>query len=236
MPDLQAFAKDVWVAEGPRVRDFGVMFTTRMEVVKLSNGSLWVNSPVVVPFDTLQRITQLGPVRYLVAATPRHVWRLEMWHTLFPEAELWAPRSTPFTLKKGYLPLTGTLGDGPPQCWADDLDQLVFKGNPLIEEVLFLQRESRTVILDDLIQIHPIVKGKPFRNALFKLAGVVSPDGGVPHDIRMTFTNRKLARRSLERLLSWDFERLIIAHGLCIEKDAKAFVREAFHWLARTGS
>jgi hypothetical protein len=236
MPDLQAFATDVWIADGPRVRDFGVMFTTRMEVVKLSNGSLWVNSPVVVPFDTLQRITQLGPVRYLVAATPRHVWRLEMWHTLFPEAELWAPRSTPFTLKKGYLPLTGILGDGPPQCWADDLDQLVFKGNPLIEEVLFFQRESRTVILDDLIQIHPIVKGKPFRNALFKLAGVASPDGGVPHDIRMTFTNRKLARRSLERLLSWDFDRLIIAHGPCIEKDAKPFVRKAFRWLARTGS
>ena len=236
MPDLQTFAKDVWIADGPRVRDFGVMFTTRMEVVKLSNGSLWVNSPVVVPFDTLQRITQLGPVRYLVAATPRHVWRLEMWHTLFPEAELWAPRSTPFTLKKGYLPLTGILGDGPPQCWADDLDQLVFKGNPLIEEVLFFQRESRTVILDDLIQIHPIVKGKPFRNALFKLAGVASPDGGVPHDIRMTFTNRKLARRSLERLLSWDFDRLIIAHGPCIEKDAKPFVREAFRWLAPRGS
>lgn len=112
MPDLQAFAKDVWIADGPRVRDFGVMFTTRMEVVKLSNGLLWVNSPVVVPFDTLQRITQLGPVRYLVAATPRHVWRLEMWHTLFPEAELWAPRSTPFTLKKEYLPLTGILGTG----------------------------------------------------------------------------------------------------------------------------
>ena len=138
--------------------------------------------------------------------------------TLYFPKQLWAPRSTPFTLKKGYLPLTGILADGPPECWADDLDQLVFKGNPLIEEVLFFQRESRTVILDDLIQIHPIVKGKPFRNALFKLAGVASPDGGVPHDIRMTFSNRKLARRSLERLLSWDFDRLIIAQGLASRK------------------
>jgi hypothetical protein len=66
---------------------------------------------------------------------------------------------------------------------------------------------------------------------LFKLAGVASPDGGVPRDIRMTFTNRNLARRSLDRLLSWDFDRLIIAHGPCIEKDAKPFVREAFRWL-----
>ena len=169
MPDLQVFAENVLIVDGPPVRDMGVMFTTRMAVVKLSDGSLWVNSPVSVPFDTLKRITELGPVRYIVAATPRHVWRLAAWHTLFPEAQLWAPRPTPFTLKKGRLPFTGILGDEPPQGWAADLDQLAFKGNPLIEEVVFFHKGSRTVILDDLIQIHPMVNGKPFRNALFKL-------------------------------------------------------------------
>ena len=61
---------------------------------------------------------------------------------------------TPFTLKKGHLPFTGILGDAPNPDWADDFDQLAFKGNPLIEEVLFFHKESRTVILDDLIQIH----------------------------------------------------------------------------------
>ena len=113
MPDIQAFAPNVWIVDGPRVRDMGVMFTTRMTIVKLSDGSLWVDSPVPVPFETLKGITELGPVRYLVAATPRHVWRLEGWHTLFPEAELWASRPTPFTLKKGHLLFSGTLGDTP---------------------------------------------------------------------------------------------------------------------------
>jgi hypothetical protein len=136
-------------------------------------------------------------------------------------------------LNKGRLPHTGILGDEPPQGWAADLDQLAFKGNPLIEEVVFFHKGSRTVILDDLIQIHPIVKGKPLLNALFKLEGVVPPNGGVGLDIRLTFTNRNLARRSLERLLSWDFDKLIIAHGACIEKDAKAFVERAFRWLVR---
>ncbi|MFZ0949790.1 MAG: DUF4336 domain-containing protein, partial [Candidatus Sulfotelmatobacter sp.] len=106
MPDLQAFAKNVWIVDGPNVRDCGVMFTTRMTLVKLSDGSLWVNSPVSVPFDTLERITELGSVRYLLAATPRHVWRLAAWHTLFPQAQLWVSRATPFTLKKGHLPFT----------------------------------------------------------------------------------------------------------------------------------
>jgi predicted RNA-binding protein len=136
-------------------------------------------------------------------------------------------------LKKGSLPFTGILGDEPPQAWKNDLDQLAFKGNPLIEEVLFLHKPSRTVILDDLIQIHPRVKGKVFRNALFKLEGVQPPDGGVGLDIRLSFIHRNFARQSLERLLSWEFDKLIIAHGPCIEKDAKAFVERAFRWLAR---
>ena len=232
MTDLPAFAENVWIVDGPNVRDMGVMFTTRMTVVKLSDGSLWVNSPVSVPSETLKRITELGPVRFLVAATPRHVWRLAAWHTLFPEAQLWAPRPTPFTLKKGPLPYTGVLGDEPSQGWANDIDQLAFKGNPLIEEVIFFHKQSRTVVLDDLIQVHPIVPGAPLRNSLVKLAGVASPHGGVPLDIRLSFTNRDLARRSLEKLLSWDFDKLVIAHGVCIGKDAKPFVERAFRWLA----
>ena len=186
-----------------------------------------------MPFDTLASVAECGPVKYILAATPRHVWRLAAWHTLFPAAQLWAPRTTPFTLKKGHLAFTGTLGDLPPQGWANDFDQLAFKGNPLIEEVIFFHRQSRTVILDDLIQIHPIVKGQPLRNSMFKLAGVSSPHGGIALDIRLSFTNRDLARRSLEKLLSWDFDKLVIAHGVCVEKDAKPFVERAFRWLVR---
>jgi hypothetical protein len=52
-------------------------------------GDVWVNSPAAVPSETLGEITGKGPVRYLVAGTPRHVWRLSGWRTLFPEAELW---------------------------------------------------------------------------------------------------------------------------------------------------
>ena len=230
---VQAFAPNVWIIDGPTVRDFGVLFTTRMTVVKLTNGSVWIESPVSVPFETLQCITEWGQVRYLVAATPRHVWRLAAWHTLFPDAQLWVPRPTPFTLKKGHLPLTGILSDAPQSDWAEDFDQLAFQGNPLIEEVLFFHKASRTVILDDLIQVHPSVKGKPLRNALFQLEGVASPPGGVGLDFRLSFTNRKLARRSLDTLLSWDFDKLIIAHGACIEKDAKPCVEQAFHWLRR---
>ena len=235
MPGLHEFGKNLWIAEGPLVRDMGLLFPTRMTVTKLATGDLWVSSPVAVPPETLGEITGKGPVRYLVAGTPRHVWRLSDWHNLFPEAELWGPKLSPLTLKKGHLPFTGILGDTPPAGWAVELDQFPFLGNPFIEEVIFFHKPSRTVILDDLIQNVPPLEGKPLRNAIFRLAGVAYPNGGVPLDGRLTFVHRDLARRSLKKLLSWDFDKLILAHGVCIEKDAKPFVERAFSWLSHDG-
>jgi hypothetical protein len=229
MTSLQSFADNVWTMEGPTVHAVAIPFPSRMIVVRLSSGSWWVNSPVSVSREMLGRMTAEGPVRYLVAPTRLHVWRLESWHALFPEAELWAPPQVPREFRS--LPFTGVLGDAPPHGWADDFDQLVFRGNLFVEEVYFLHRKSGTVIFGDFIQNHRPVEGRPLRNALLKLAGVAWPRGGVGIDIRLSFINRKLARRSLEKLLAWDFDKLILAHGVCVEQDAKAFVSRAFHWL-----
>jgi hypothetical protein len=231
MPDLEKFAENVSIIDGPPVRVIGIPLSTRMIVVKLAAGLLWVNSPVSVPLEVLDRIAASGPVRYLVAPTKLHVWRLEEWHALFPGAEFWRTPQIPNKFK--CLPFAGILGDAPPHGWTDDLDQLIFKGNFFIDEVFFFHKKSRTVILADFIQNHPIAKGKPLSNALFKLAGVAYPHGGVALDIRLSFANRNLARQSLEKLLSWDFDKLIIAHGICLEKDAKPFVERAFRWLMR---
>ena len=231
MVSLQPFAENIWTADGPTVRAVGIPFPTRMIVVRLSSRSWWVNSPVSVSRELLDRMTSEGPVSYLVAPTKLHVWRLESWHQLFPEAELWAPPQVPSEFRS--LPFTGVLGDVPPAGWANDFDQLVFRGNLFVEEVYFFHRKSRTVIFGDFIQNHPPTKGRPLRNALLKFAGVAWPHGGVPFDIRLSFTNRRRARRSLEQLLSWDFDKLILAHGLCVEKDAKRFVRRAFRWLTK---
>ena len=233
MENLHEFTKNIWLADGPIVRDTGAYFTTRMTIVKLSNGAIWISSPVPVSFATLKAISELGDVRYLIAATPRHIWRLDSWHTLFPKAELWASRPTLFTLRKGDLPISGYLTDTPADAWSDDFEQLEFKGNPLLSEVLFFHPSTHTVLLDDIIMRNPVMEGKPVTNLIFKLGGVQYPDGGVTMDMKMTFINRSLARQSLARLLSWDFDKLIIAHGPCIESDAKQYIKRAFQWLEK---
>jgi hypothetical protein len=229
MSELKEFAEDVSIIDGPPVHMLGVPLPTRMIIVKLSDGSLWVNSPVSVPIQVLNGIKASGPVRYLVAPTKMHIWRLAEWHPLFPEAELWIPRCNRNESRR--LPFACILGGLVSPGWADDLDQLVFEGNLFMQEVFFLHKRSRTLIVADFIQNHAIEEGRPLLNALWKIGGVAYPQGGVPLDIRLSLTDRTHARRSLKKLLSWEFDRLVIAHGVCIRQDARSFVEQAFRWL-----
>jgi hypothetical protein len=44
----------------------------------------------------------------------------------------------------------------------------------------------------------------------------------------MGWKDKPAAARSLERILDWDFERVVLAHGDLIETNAKAIVRDAW--------
>jgi hypothetical protein len=173
----------------------------------------------------MTQLAAIGPVKYLVAPTPLHVWRLQSWAKLFPSAQLWGP---PRGCHRSAL-FTHVLGDAPPAEWAQDLDQLVFRGNLFLDEVYFFHFKSRTLIFGDFIQNYPPNRKRRLATFLQRLAGVSGV--GVPVDVRLSFVNRALARASLEKMLSWDFDRLIVAHGEVVQSDAKTQVRRAFAWL-----
>jgi len=166
-------------------------------------------------------------VYHLVAPTPRHRWRLESWHTLFPDAALWSCKVGPATLGGRTLP-TEVLADVAPTAWAGQLDQARYPGRGF-EETTFHHRKSGTLLLEDIVQAHPRQEN-PMLNALVRFGGVSGEGGVLPRDIR-ALTRTPEAWRWAERVLSWDFDQLVMAHGPIIRSDAKAWVTRAFHWL-----
>lgn len=112
MPNLEEFAEDLWMIDGPPVHNFGIPLPTRMIVVRLTDGALWLNSPVSTSVKELDRIKALGLVKYLVAPTRLHLWRLEEWHDLFPDAELWRPPQ--ITKRFQQVSFAGLLREAPP--------------------------------------------------------------------------------------------------------------------------
>ncbi len=64
------------------------------------------------------------------------------------------------------------------------------------------------------------------------LAGAADPDGKMPLDLRSTFfMHRKQMAEAVRRMITWQPQRIIIAHGRWYEENAVAELKRAFRWL-----
>jgi hypothetical protein len=95
-----------------------------------------------------------------------------------------------------------------------------------------LHRQTRTVILADLIENFEPEKVGGGYGWLVRLAGAAHPDGKAPIDLRLTFFGRKdEAHASFKRMLAWGPEKVVMAHGRWHERDGTKELRRAFRWL-----
>lgn len=218
----------LWVAEMP-LRFYGVEVGTRMTVCRLSGGGLWLHSPVRLTEELREDLDRLGPVRFVVAPNKLHHRFVGDYPSAYPEARVYA--SPGLAEKRPDLPSHGVLGGAPEPGWAEDFDQTVFRGERQLEEVVFFHKASRTLILADLVQ-----SGHPDSPRLTRLATRLNGTyerPGPPAPVRLGFRDKAAARASLERVLSWDFERIVLAHGRIIETGGKAALEHAYSFLSR---
>lgn len=236
---LKPLGEGIWIVDGPVVRMsayLGVLvpFPTRMVVIRLSSGDLFVWSPIELDNDLRKQIDTLGPVRHLISPNKIHYEHIGAWKQAYPNATAWASPGVRERAASQSIAVEfdADLGDDSEPVWREDLDQVVFRGSRALEEVVFFHRTSRTVIVADLIEnFEPDKLGRLFK-VLIWLAGVSDPDGKTPLDIRMTFLGHAdKARSCLERLLSWKPEKVIMAHGRPYHRDGTRELRRAFRWL-----
>jgi hypothetical protein len=77
--------------------------------------------------------------------------------------------------------------------------------------------------------VQPGAKG---RARLFHWLVGAAPGRFGPHRlIRAGIRDRAAARRSLERILEWDFDRVVMSHGAVLERGGRARLRECFAFL-----
>jgi hypothetical protein len=223
---LRALANDLWVAERPQ-RFLGVEMGTRMAVVRLDDGGLFLHSPVALDAETRRDIDALGPVRAVVAPNKYHHLYVGDYFTAYPEAEIFAAPG--LAEKRRDLRFHGTLADEPASLWAGQIEQLVFRALPALNDVLFCHRRSRTLIATDLVfnmQSHPSLVTR----LVFRLDGAYGKFG--PSRLwRLLTRDRAAARAAIERILVWDFDRVIMAHGEVLESGGREAIRAAFAWL-----
>lgn len=227
---LRSLANGLWVAERPQTF-YGLPVGTRMTVIRLSGGRLLLHSPVALDSELRTELDAIGRVSYAVAPNRVHHLYAGEVAKAYPEARLWVAPG--LERKRPDLAFVAVLGDEPPEEWREEVRQVFFRGRPYENEVVFFHPTSRTLILCDLAFNFGPRTAAPTRllMRLLRSYGRLGPSKLDPWLIR----DRDAARESLERILAWDFDRVVVAHGEVLESGGREALRAGYAWLLSGG-
>ena len=206
----------------------GLQFKTRSTLARLEDGSLWMHSPIPIDDARAEEIAALGEVRHIVAPNGFHDSYPGAAKARYPDAMLWA--SPALRLSKQPPPVDAWLGETDPP-WANELRPLLIEGVPKAEELVFLHESTGTLIVTDLLfQIrYPV---NTMTKVVLWMAGVNGGKLAQSRLWRSVTKDRAAAGRSVQKMLEWDFRRVVLAHGDFVEgSDAPQRTRDALWWM-----
>ncbi|MBK8262387.1 MAG: DUF4336 domain-containing protein [Nannocystis sp.] len=225
----QIARQDLWIVDHPQRMPGGWRMDTRMSVLRLPDGALWLHSVVPIDDALAAQLDALGPVRHLVAPNLLHHLYLGPAQQRWPEAHTWAPPG--LSDKRPELRIDHQLAGRAPPSWGGVIEEIAIDGAPGLAESIFFHRPTATLIVADLV--FALRTAPNLRTAL--ILWMVGALGGVRQSrlLRAMIRDRAAAAASIRALLALPFERLVPAHGEVIEADAHAQVSGALAW-ART--
>jgi hypothetical protein len=146
----RTLAPTLWVVERPfKLPIVRAEVGTRMTIIRLNDGNLFLHSPVKLDSELKRALNALGPVGAVVAPNRAHHLFVRDYIESYPQAMSYGAPGLPE--RRPDLRLDATLGDEAPREWQGVIEQQLFRGAPPLNEVVFFHPSSRTVIFTDLI-------------------------------------------------------------------------------------
>ncbi len=238
LDQYKAFGPDIGIVDGPLEYfttaglRMPLAFSTRMTVVKLQSGDLFLHSPIAYDAGLAEELRAMGTVRHLVSPNQFHYAHIGEWARAFPEAITWAsPRVRRRARARGIdVRFKRDLAADPPDDWRDEIEHAVIPGG-YFGEFAFFHRRSRTLVLADTVfNLEPDKLKQPWRFAAW-LTGMSYPDGGIFFGMRLPLLlQRAKTRAAVGKMLAWQPEHIVLSHGRCFETNAGAVLRRVFAW------
>jgi hypothetical protein len=186
-----------------------------------------VHSPVELTAGRRAAIEALGPVQHLYAPNAFHHLRLREWEEAYPLARVHGPES--LRRKRPDVRVDRVHDSAPEPGFAGTLTELRIEGFRLDECALYYV-PGRTLIVADLV--HNVGRPEGGWTEFYTKTMGFYDRVALSKALRWTaFSDRKAARASIDALLAFPFERLVVGHGKPIVSGARASLAGAFEWL-----
>lgn len=224
---LKPVCDDLWSHETHVRLPGGLLMPSRATIVRLAGGGLVVHSPLAIDDAVADEIKAIGEVRFLVAPNCLHWMFLRAAKERYPDARvLGAPglKKKLGTLYFDPLPEAGHI-DG----LGADLSVQQIQGAPFMNEHVFFHEPSRSLILTDLIFNMRHCKGF-MMNLVLRAVGAYEKTAQ-SRIWRLVVNDRVAVARGVSKILAWDFDRLIVAHGEIVSGEAREIARRALAWM-----
>jgi hypothetical protein len=221
---LTPLTEGLWIHERP-LRFWGIETGTRMTIVRLKDG-LFVHCPAPLSPAMRAEVDALGPVKALVASSLFHHLGVQSWIDAYPQAVVCACPG--LEKKRRDVRWDRVLGDTPEPEWAGEVDQVFFGARTMENEVVFCHPGSRTMICADIVfnlARHP---SRLTRLVAFMMA---QREPGATWLEHVMMRDRKAAREQIDRMLAWDFDRIVLSHGPIVPNGGREVLRRAYAWL-----
>jgi hypothetical protein len=205
-------------------------FTTRMTVVTLANGDLFLHSPIAFNATLAGDLRSRGTIRHLVSPNQFHYAHVGEWAKAFPGAVTWGSAQAYKRAQSRRIDVhfTRYLSEVAPAEWKEVIDQTLVPGG-IFREFAFFHMNSKTLILTDTIMnidLHKI--NQPWRFATW-LTGMHPPRGQIFFGMRLPhLLQRSRTRAAFAKIRSWQPERIVLSHGRCFDEDAAETVHRIF--------
>ncbi|WP_298282669.1 DUF4336 domain-containing protein [Novosphingobium sp.] len=200
---------------------------SRMTVVRLHDGALWVHSPAPPTERVWEHLIDKGPVRHVVAPNNSHHLHFVSFLAGFPEAQGYIAPGLQDRLPdvRGCQVLTPR---GNP--WSGEIDMTFVAGLPLIDEILFYHQPSRSLVATDLFA-HYGPRHLWVHRVIARILGVHGRLA-TSRTMRMAISDPEALAQSLMRLCACPVERVIVGHGDPVVENATALLQAAIETLA----
>lgn len=209
------------------VRFLGMHLTATMAVLRLPDSNLLLYSPVAMTPKRRGAVEALGPIAHLYAPNLYHHLWIGDWARAFPTARLHAPAL--LARKRPDLRVDRVHGSAPEPAFAGVIDEVRIDGFRLAESVL-VHRPSRTLLVADLV--HNVGRPQHPWTKLYARTMGFYDRVALSRMLRWTaFSDRAAARRSLDELLAFSFDGLVVGHGKPLTGGARQAVAAAYRWL-----
>ncbi len=220
---FEKLADEVWVYDEP-LKLAGIHIGHRMTVVRLPAGGLWVHSPAELTPEIRKWIDEAGPVAHVVAPNCVHDLYLEEYREAYPEAVFHAaPGLSKLCPEVNFNTVIG--GPMPEDC-RQVFSQQRIGGMPRLNEYVYLHHPSRTLIVADLV-FNILRRERRLDRLVFRINGRVYGRLAPSGLLRLFIKDKTAFRRSIGKILAWDFERIIVGHGEIVHKNGKQKLKEA---------